>query len=132
MRDYSETAIVRMVPFKEQLKDVINETKSKSYVLALQAMPEAFPEELSYADVHILYCIVVNQYNYIVGHPFLVLARPDWSPDEARNAIFLRLLAFKLTYNYGKEHGETIRREVTDEQKSNLMIYTVDFRTSRR
>lgn len=71
--DYYQKAIVRIVPMRELVKDVISDAKAKNYVLALQTQKDVeVMRTLGQPDTATLHCVMVDQYCHIVGDPFLV------------------------------------------------------------
>ena len=131
----NQRAIVRLVSMKEYVKDVLSEAKAKSFVIAVQALPQVDTfVTLNQPDTCILYCTMVNQYTYQVGEPFLLFVLKMDSKEEVREKILQRLMGLVIEYEYGRDPAtkESIIHQVSYEQKNNFLMYYVDYKTSRR
>ena len=120
---------------RELVKEVISDAKAKNHVLALQTQKDVeVIRTLSQPDTAILHCVMVDQYCHIVGDPFLLFVQKNNTKDEVRDRIIFKLLAMHVVYEYGREPQtkKPILREVSEEQKGNLILYYVDYKTSRR
>jgi hypothetical protein len=135
LMDHYQRAIVRIVLMRELVKEVIADAKAKNYVLAVQPQKDVdIINTLADQNVCTLFCVLVNQYSHNIGEPFLVFVLKNNTKDEVRQRIIFKLLDMRVLYEYGRDPltKKPIMRELSEEQKANLILNYVDYKTSRR
>jgi hypothetical protein len=80
----------------------------------------------------------VNQYTRTLFHPFFIVLPKNALIEEVRLAIIEKLASMSISYRYGTEDAAEGQRKkdiwhyVQYEQKSNMLFYTLEYKTSRR
>lgn len=128
MMDKSQSAIIRIVEMTQQVSDILMEIRNKNASLALTIINQQEIDNMMIQDCGMLFCTMCDQLTRTIGNPFVTVVLKNYTKEQIREAIFLKLMDLRVTYNYSKDE-ET---EVSFEQKQNFTMYYVDYKTSRR